>query len=201
MSILTNRRARGVDTKRRSPAWPRSGVPAPRAFRKAIGMLLLALVPCSVPAADSTNKLTREYDLKAAFLFNFTQFVEWPPDAFPDAGTPITICILGDDPLGSSLDEILQNEMVRSRRIVARRYQSVEQMDLCHILFISRSETGHLDGTFARLAGKSILTVGETEEFESASGMVRFVVIGNKVRLRINVVSAVAAKERAAARV
>src|SRR5712692_3889850 len=86
--------------------------------RVASGVLLLALVQVSAFSADGAGKLAREYDLKAAFLFNFAQFVEWPPDAFPDAGTPITICILGDDPLGGSVDEIIENELVRDRRLV-----------------------------------------------------------------------------------
>ena len=160
------------------------------AIRGALGVLLLALFPCVAVPADGAGKLVREYDLKAAFLFNFAQFVEWPADAFPDADTPITICILGDDPLGGSLDEIIANEVVRNRRLVVRRYRAVEESTACHILYVSPSETAHVDQILAYLNHRSILTVGETEGFSGRSGMIRFVVAGTKVRLRINLEAA-----------
>src|SRR6266850_2704129 len=126
--------------------------------RVLLGILPLAIIPAAALSADGAGKLAREYDLKAAFLFNFAQFVEWPPDAFPDAETPITICILGDDPLDGSLDEIIANEIVRNRRLVVRRFGSVEESAACHILFVGPSESAHVDRILDFVAHRSILT-------------------------------------------
>src|SRR5690348_2918897 len=103
--------------------------------------------------ADVRAKLTREYDLKAVFLFNFSQFVEWPEGTFPAKDAPFVIGVLGDDPFGKSLDEIVAHETVRERNIVVRRYHNVRDAAACQILFISRSETSRLAEIFAFLDG------------------------------------------------
>jgi hypothetical protein len=100
---------------------------------------VIAFTSSVLGAAEAGGKLTREYDLKAAFLFNFAQFVEWPPEAFPDAGAPFVIGILGEDPFGKSLDEIVTNETVRNRKIVVRRYRNVQEISTSHILYIGGS--------------------------------------------------------------
>ncbi|MCI4348028.1 MAG: YfiR family protein, partial [Thermoplasmata archaeon] len=89
---------------------------------------LAAFIALDLGAAEVRAKLTREYDLKAAFLFNFAQFVEWPPGAFPEASSPFVMCILGDDPFGKSLDEIVAHEAIRNRRIVVRRHRDVQEI-------------------------------------------------------------------------
>jgi YfiR/HmsC-like len=158
-------------------------------------MVLLVLVPIVElsNAAETKTKLARETDLKAVFLFNFAEFVEWPPDAFPDETTPFVIGVLGDDPLGKSLGEIVANETVRNHKIVIRRFRNVQEITSCNILFISRSENPRLDRIFKFLNGRSILTVGETEGFSIHGGMVRFLVALNKLGLQINVEAAKAA--------
>jgi len=145
----------------------------------------LSMPPAELRASPA-NAVTQEYDLKAAFLFNFAEFVEWPAEAFADASSPFTIGILGDDPFGRSLEEIVTNETVRNRKLVVRRFQSVEQVDSCQILFISSSETKRLDHIFAALGRRSILTVGETKEFTARSGIIAFDVSQRRLRLRIN---------------
>ncbi|HEY2955360.1 MAG TPA: YfiR family protein [Candidatus Eisenbacteria bacterium] len=134
-----------------------------------------------------------EYDLKAAFLFNFSRFVEWPPEAFADPSTPITIGILGNDPFGGNLDEIVSGEVVRNRRLVVRRFQDFAEVGECHILFISSSEAPALDRVFAALGNRSVLTVGESADFAARSGVVAFVLSHNRLRLRINLSAARAA--------
>jgi hypothetical protein len=147
-----------------------------------------------LPAAETHGKLARESDLKAVFLFNFTQFVEWPAAAFSDPTTPFVIGVLGDDPFGKILDDIVTNETVKNRKIVIRRYRDVQEIGACHILFISHSESGRLTGIFESLNGRSILTVGEGDGFSEAGGAIRFIIVQNKLRLRINVDSVNAAK-------
>jgi hypothetical protein len=162
----------------------------PRLLGATLGVSLLAL---SVAAAER-GRVAREIDLKAVFLFNFAQFVEWPPEAFPDQSAPFVIGIIGDDPFGASLDKVVANETVRGRPIVVRRYDDVSEISSCHILFISESETPRLNRIFEFTAGKSILTVGNTGAFSARGGMVRFVVVQNKLKIRINPSAAKACK-------
>lgn len=154
--------------------------------------LFLVLLPASLSAAGA--RLTHEYDLKAAFLFHFAQFVDWPPEALPDADTPFTIGILGDDPFGRSLDEIVGSESVGGHKLVVRRFQDVEQIDSCQILFISPSEARRLDRILAHLDGRNVLTVGETKDFALRSGVIGFVIADKRVRLVINLAAARAAR-------
>ena len=159
-----------------------------------LSALLSGVVPSLAGAAGEPSKPVNEYDLKAAFLFNFAQFVDWPSKAFPTPETPITIGILGDDPFGHTLNEIVANEAVRSRRLIVRRFRSVEEIGPCHILFINPSESMSLPRILAALRHRSILTVGETPDFATRSGMIGFVVSDNRLRLRINLAAARAAR-------
>jgi uncharacterized protein DUF4154 len=135
-----------------------------------------------------------EYDLKAAFLFNFAQFVEWPRDAFAASTTPITIGILGDDPFGARLDSLVAGETIQNRRLIVRRYRSIEQIDACHILFIAASEAGRWEQIAKALSHRSILTVGETKDFAARAGVIGFELSQRRMRLRINLGAATAAR-------
>jgi len=135
----------------------------------------------------------KEYDLKATFLYHLAQFVEWPPEAFPTEDTPLVIGILGLDPFGKILDEIVDGEVVKNRNLKVRRFSSMEEVKLCHILFISQSESKRLEQIVAALKGRSILTVSDSVGFTRYGGMIRFVTEKNKVRLRINLEAATAA--------
>lgn len=134
-----------------------------------------------------------EYQLKAVFLYNFANFVEWPAGAFTDARAPLVIGVLGDDPFGKFLDEVVAGEKVQEHALSVRRFRRVEDIDRCHVLFISQSEKERLGEIFAQLRGRSILIVGDTEGFTLQGGMVRFITEKNKVRLRINLEEAKAA--------
>ena len=135
----------------------------------------------------------REYQLKAVFLFNFAQFVEWPPQAFADAEAPLVIGVLGKDPFGAYLDETVRGERVNNRSLVVQRYGRVEDIDTCHILFISRSEGDRLEQILARLRGRSILTVSDGEDAALRGVMIRMIMVENKIRLRVNLEEAQAA--------
>jgi hypothetical protein len=127
-----------------------------------------------------------EYQIKAVFLFNFAQFVDWPNEAFQSAQSPLVIGILGDDPFGSYLDQAVRGERVKNRPMVVRRYSRVADVTDCHILFISESETGRLDQILEHLKGRSILTVGDSDGFSQLGGIIRFATENSKVRLKIN---------------
>ncbi|MGI8637190.1 MAG: YfiR family protein, partial [Segetibacter sp.] len=85
---------------------------------------------------------SREYSIKAVFLYNFTQFIDWPATAFSNAESPFIVGILGDDPFHASLDEAVAGEKVKDHPIIVQRYQDVKDITTCHILFINRKEEG-----------------------------------------------------------
>jgi len=142
--------------------------------------------PAQTPSAS-------EYQLKAVFLYNFAQFVDWPSNAFPEAQAPLVIGVLGEDPFGAYLDETVRGEKVNNRPVVVQRYRRVEEIKACHVLFISRSEADRLEQVFVPLKGRSILTVGDFDGFARRGGMVRFVMEKNKIRLKIGLETAKAA--------
>lgn len=149
---------------------------------------------CALGLAMGARAATlSEYQLKAVFLYNFAQFVDWPPRAFPTEQTPLVIGVLGEDPFGASLDEAVRGETVHGRPLVVQRFRRVEEVEACHVLFVSRSESGRLEHILARLRGRSILTVSDADGFTEFAGMIRFVTENNKIRLRINVEAARAA--------
>ena len=133
-------------------------------------LVLSALLLSGALGLPAEPAAPREYQLKAVFLFNFAQFVEWPPEAFPDAQTPLVIGVLGEDPFGAYLDETVRGERVNNRSLVVQRYRRVDEIKTCHILFISRSEADRLEQILVRLKGRNILTVGDAEGFAQRGG-------------------------------
>src|SRR5688500_9392041 len=127
-----------------------------------------------------------EYDLKAAFLFNFAKFVDWPPDAFAGERAPLTICVFGEDPFGSTLDAVVQGERVGERSLLVQRPDSVDDLKECHVLFVCRSEKDRLGEVMAEVEGKPVLTVADMDGFLRAGGVINFVLEGNKVRFLID---------------
>jgi len=134
----------------------------------------------------SAQTPSREYQVKAVFLFNFAQFVEWPPSAFGRADAPLVIAILGEDPFGAYLDDTVRGEAVNNRPLEVRRYRQLADVKACHILFVSRSEVGRLDQTLASLRDRSILTVGDADDFVRHGGAIQLANAQNKIRLMVN---------------
>jgi hypothetical protein len=134
--------------------------------------------------------VTKEYQIKAVFLYDFSQFVEWPTNAFPESQTPLVIGVLGDDPFGTYLDETVQGEKVNGHPLVVQRYRSVEDAKNCQILFVSQSESERLGAILAALKDKNILTVADIKDFNKNGGVIRFVTEQNKIHIRINLAAA-----------
>jgi hypothetical protein len=130
---------------------------------------------------------TREYQLKAVFIFNFTQFVEWPSASFSNAQSPLVIGILGKDPFGNYLEEALSNEKVNGHSLVAHRYNSIEEIEKeCNLLYINLPESAKTEKALSSLKGHSILTVSDDPNFLKQGGMIRFYTKENKIQLQIN---------------
>ena len=153
----------------------------------AAGVLALALLGAAGTEGRAQTPAPTEYQVKAIFLFNFAQFVEWPPKAFPAAQAPIVIGVLGQDPFGTYLDEAVLGELVGTHPLVVRRFKRGENITACHILFVSRSEAGQFAAIVPRLRSLGVLTVGDFDGFIHQGGMIRFVTVNNKIRLRVNV--------------
>ena len=128
-----------------------------------------------------------EYQVKAAYLYYFTTYVDWPPDTFSRSGDALVVGVLGEDPFGSILDDTLRGKSVGSRRLVVKRIGNIREARECHILFISASERDRLATIFKGLDGAAILTVGEVDHFASRGGQIAFRMEDKKVRFDINV--------------
>jgi uncharacterized protein DUF4154 len=137
-------------------------------------------------AAARSPEPTAEYTLKAAFLFNFTKFVEWPADAFADEKSPFNLCILGEDRFGASLDAVVANESVNGRPIVVRRLPRGGEARACQILFLGRTERERQAEVLAGLRNAPVLTVGETDRFLDDGGLLLFFLEADRIRFAVN---------------
>ncbi len=137
-------------------------------------------------ARATEERPSREFQIKAAFLYNFAQFVSWPRESFAGPESPLIIGVLGLDPFGPFLDELVQGERVDGRPLIVRRFRDVDELGPCHVLFVSGSEGRQIDAIADRLRGHSVLTVCDWEEYARQGAIVWFVMERNRVRLRIN---------------
>ena len=145
---------------------------------------LLLGTPGAVVRADPGA--FNEYAIKAAFLYNFIQFVEWPASAFPEPGAVMTIGVLGNDPFGPLLEQTTKGEAVKGRGFVVQRIRDVDDAKSCHVLFISKSEKERLSQILKRLEGLPILTISEMEGFADRGGIVNFYTEKSRIRFEIN---------------
>jgi hypothetical protein len=150
-------------------------------------MLGFFVVGISAPVRTNAQDSVSEYQVKAAYVFNFLKFVQYPTDAFADPLAPLIIGVLGDDPFGSALPQVVIGKTVGGRDLVIRIYHPGEDLHSAHILFISSSERKRLPAIFSSLHGSSVLTVGDTTGFLEAGGMIQFLSESDRVRFAINV--------------
>jgi len=135
-------------------------------------------------AAQGVDEQSLEYQVKAAFLLNFTKFIEWTPSAFVDSGSPLAICLLGDDPFGGALNQMLEGETVNARKLVVQRLRRAPAPKQCQVLFIGKSEKDTRE--IVTGLGPGVLSVGEGDNFLQEGGMIAFVIDNRRVRFDIN---------------
>lgn len=153
-------------------------------------LTLTLLLFCAQPLALRAAAMA-EYQVKAVFLFNFTQFVAWPESAFGSPDAPFVIGVLGEDPFGPYLDEVVRGETVAGRPIVVRRLSDPADAEGAHILFIDRSvDPRQVADVKARLASRHTLTVTDDQATSVPEAVVRFRNVNDRIRLRIDVASA-----------
>ncbi len=154
-----------------------------RRSRAVLALLAAALLCAPAPARAAQPN---EYALKAVFLYNFCRFIDWPDAAFSSPTDPLVIGVLGENPFGTLLEEAVSDETFRGRNIRIESYRSAREIGRCQLLFVSASESARLPETLAAVAGRSVVTVGETENFVEHGGMIALVADRNRVRLLIN---------------
>lgn len=153
---------------------------------------ILALVFFIVTYASSRNaqaQVLNEYEAKAAFLFNFVKFVEWPTQAFADDSSPLIIGVVGDDGSSGVIEQVIAGKTANGRRLVVKRFSNFRTLTYCHMVFVRSSERNRIRQTLAA-AGPGALTVGETEGFAQWGGIINFTIVDGKLRLEINQTSA-----------
>ena len=146
---------------------------------------LLTAAPSRAQNTDSSD--SSEYLIKAGFTYNFAKLMEWPSGAFAQPDSPIVIGVLGTDPFNGTLDQVLKGKQANGRAFEVKHLKWGADLRGCNILFVSDSETGHLDELFHSIKGLPVLTIGETPGFAQRGGIINFVVEDNRVRFEIDV--------------
>ncbi len=161
----------------------------------AICLALSPLIPAGVGpggvgwggvAWAAAEEPSREYRIKAAFIYNFAKFTRWPAGSFADDEAPLDFCIYGDDPFAGALDAVA-GRTIRGRRVAVRRIATIEASAGCHLLFISDSEAERLTGILAALGDRPVLTVADMPDFARAGGIINLTTnADDKLRFEIN---------------
>jgi hypothetical protein len=146
---------------------------------------LLCVLAAAAPGV-SAQVTSGEYELKAAFLFNFAKFIDWPPSSFASPQANFSICILGNDPFGSAMDDLLRGKTIGNRAVEIIRRNEVAEVRHCQVVFISPSEKGRVKEILDGLKGTNALVVGETPGFAAAGGAIQFAIEENHVHFLIN---------------
>ena len=154
---------------------------------KSLGLPAVLLVAWLAVGTPPARAQYSEYEVKAGLLGNFIQFVKWPARAFPDAGSPFTICIVGSDSFGGALERAVANQTVGGHKVTIKRSRRPEDLKSSQLVFVCKSERSRMSEILGGLQGASILSVGEIEDFARQGGVINFTMEGDKVRFEINV--------------
>ena len=151
-------------------------------YRAFLSRYILALTVLLLVGSHRAAAQAKDYQVKAVFLFHFTQFVDWPATAFSSPGAPFVIGIYGADPFGEFIDKAVSNEKVAGRAIVVKRFRNVGELSGCHLLFINHASP---KDALQAVEGKAVLTVGDDINFTKDGGMIQFVTESSKIKLQI----------------
>ena len=148
-----------------------------------LGVLCIAVVPGVVIAAEADSL---EYAVKAAFLSKFGLYVQWPDRAFSSPSSAVNLCIVGENPFGTMLDEAVNGQRIGGRTIVIKRLKAITRDSGCHIVYLGNAEAQRTGQTIEMLRGSSVLTVTDTHDPGAAAGIINFVIKDNRVRFDID---------------
>jgi hypothetical protein len=150
--------------------------------------------------ASAEANPSSEYAIKAAFLFHFAQFAEWPPTAFRDPNAPLIFCTLDEDEFHGALDESISGKTIGNRPLRAQHLKQIEQVEGCQVVFVGAGDKRRIPALLASLKDSPVLTVGETEHFAQEGGMIGLCLEENKIRFEINLGSVEHAKLKLSSR-
>jgi hypothetical protein len=146
--------------------------------------MLVSVVAILLAMGPSQENRPTEYQVKAAFLYQFAKFVEWPPESFSNAESQLVLCVIGADPFGDTLQEMVRGKTVNGRPLALQKHADGGGANNCHIAFLPTSQArAVLQGARRR---HPWLTVGESEQFLAWGGIINFVIEDNRVRFEIN---------------
>jgi len=165
---------------------------------KLLGSLAVILV--MHPASGVAQEQPTEYQVKAAFLFNFVKFIEWPEESFRENGGRIRLCVLGTDPFGPELQRVVGGKSVNGHALELVHVDQAGRSSHCHVLFVGSTQGGVLRKTMAELHGEPVLTVGESPEFIRQGGAIRLLLLDSHVRFEINLEAAEQARLKVSSR-
>jgi YfiR/HmsC-like len=151
--------------------------------------ITIGCVLTGLPRAYAQKPEPTEYEVKAAYLYNFGRFVAWP-DQGSRKDEPFEICVLGQDPFGPALDATVSGETIEGENVAAKRIEKPQEIDSCRILFISSSEDSRLDKILEALDKSRVLTVSDIPQFSQRGGMIQFVSERNRIRFEVNLTNA-----------
>jgi hypothetical protein len=146
---------------------------------------IMAFLPATRASAQAVPQ-TDEYQVKAAFLYNFAKFVKWPENTFAAPTDPLTVCVIGNTLVTQALQDTVSGKLVDGRHLAVRPISLMKPSGVCHILFVSTAEQQHTAAILAAWANRGVLTVGEHEGFAGQGAVIDFIVEDNKVRFEIN---------------
>lgn len=155
-----------------------------KSIARSIFMLACMTLFCPQPGRAESVKLS-ENEVKAAYLYNFAKYVDWPAAAFSRENTPLTVCIVGKSPLNEVI-ELLTGRIIKNRRLAVRQLSRSEDIGECQILFVNATVKTSTSQILASTASRSILTVSDYKGFAAAGGNIEFVPVGDKIRFEIN---------------
>jgi hypothetical protein len=181
---------------------PRNGAPAPatplpRRLKQSappvqaprLRAASLLAVACAVlgsftprPAAAQSPP---EYEIKAAFVYNFTKFVQWPATAFAQPQSPLIVCVVGDDPFGPALDAI-DRKLAQGHELSVRHRVGLKDARSCHVLFVAQSEQPQLAAVLRAVSDASVLTISDIDRFAESGGVIGLYNVDNKVQFSVN---------------
>jgi hypothetical protein len=155
-------------------------------FRLAVFRLAILVSLCTQFGGGQPAQLMNEYHVKAAFLYNFAKFIDWPADTYQDAADPFAICVLGQYPFDRTLDDLVAGKTIAGRPFAIRRVSDVRQTAGCQILFVSSSVPKHVCTAIAAAKQEGVLTVGEASNAGADDMVITLNLQDGKVRFEIN---------------
>jgi hypothetical protein len=186
--------------KKRARSSPAVYAALPRSFAGLFLGVLFAIFFGALSSAQGQSGGSTEYNVKAAFLFHFAQFVEWPAEAFKDVAAPLTYCTIGDDPFRGVLDQALNGKTVGAHPLRVAHLREPNEALNCQVLFLGAAEKKRFGEALAGVNHLPVLTVGETEHFVDEGGIIGFCLEENKIRFEVNMRAATKAKLKISAK-